>query len=54
MRPAAFTALALVLALPALAGQIGDEFYFDAETPTPAAVLAIQDCGADERTNAHR
>jgi hypothetical protein len=36
------------------AGEIGDEFYFDATTPTPAAVLALQDCDAVERTAAHR
>jgi hypothetical protein len=33
---------------------VDDDFYFDEATPVPAAVLALQDCGADERTPAHR
>ncbi len=36
------------------AGEIDDDFYFDETTPTPAAVLALQDCDADERRPAHR
>lgn len=57
---AAFTcllcaALSLGLALsPASAVEIDGDFYFDATTPTPAAVLALQDCDADERSSAHR
>ncbi|HZP10424.1 hypothetical protein [Methyloceanibacter sp.] len=31
-----------------------EDFYFDAATPTPKAVLALQDCDADENTPAHR
>jgi hypothetical protein len=49
--------LLLVLAcLPvaAMAGDLDDDFYFNETTPTPAAVLALQDCEANERTNAHR
>ena len=53
-RPAVLAALVLASAAPAWAIDLDGDFYFDAETPTPAAVLAIQDYGADERTNAHR
>jgi hypothetical protein len=53
-----FLLTALVLcgapALGPTAAQIDGEFYFDETTPTPAAVLALQNCGADERTAAHR
>jgi hypothetical protein len=33
---------------------VDGDFYFDETTPTPKAVLALQDCGADENTPAHR
>ena len=35
---------------PSGAVEIDGDFYFDETTPTPAAVLALQDCDADERT----
>lgn len=38
----------------AKAGDVDGDFYFDETTPTPQAVLALQDCGADEKTPAHR
>ena len=42
-----------------IAGQAGavdadGDVYFDEATPTPAAVLALQDCDADAKTPAHR
>jgi hypothetical protein len=53
-----FLVAALVLcgasASPAVAAEIDEDFYFDEATPMPATVLALQDCGADERTTAHR
>jgi len=47
------------LALCLIAGQAGavdadGDVYFDEATPTPAAVLALQDCDADAKTPAHR
>ena len=46
---------ALVLSVsPSGAVEIDGDFYFDETTPTPAAVLALQDCDADVRTPAHR
>ena len=39
---------------PSGAGEVDADFYFDETTPTPAAVLALQDCDADVRTPAHR
>jgi hypothetical protein len=48
---------ALVLCLlpgPARAVDVDGDFYFDETTPTPKAVLALQDCDADEKTAAHR
>ena len=33
---------------------VDGDFYFDETTPTPAAVLALQDCDADAKTPAHR
>lgn len=33
---------------------VDGDFYFDETTPTPKAVLALQDCDADEKTAAHR
>jgi hypothetical protein len=38
----------------AAAADADGDFYFDETTPTPKAVLALQDCGADEKTAAHR
>ena len=35
-------------------GEVDGDFYFDATTQRPTAVLALQDCDADERTPAHR
>ena len=37
-----------------MAGETDGDFYFDEQTPTPPAVLALQTCQADERTQAHR
>lgn len=49
------TALGLGSALSTAGAVESDgDFYFDETTPTPAAVLALQDCDADERTPAHR
>jgi hypothetical protein len=45
-------AMGFGLATEAVAGD--DDFYFNEQTPTPPAVLALADCGADERTAVHR
>ena len=39
----------------AAAAEVGNNrFTFDEDTPVPAVVMALQDCGADERTHAWR
>jgi hypothetical protein len=52
--PLATLLLVLLVPPPASAIDIDGDFYFDAETPTPAAVLALQTCDADAHTAAHR
>jgi hypothetical protein len=50
-----FLAAALaLLTSKAAAIDVDGDFYFDTETPTPAAVLALQNCDADDKTPAHR
>jgi hypothetical protein len=47
--------LSLTLPFAAAAFELEDgTFIFDKEDPAPAAVMAIQDCGADENTFATR
>jgi hypothetical protein len=46
--------MVLILGFAARAGEVDEDFYFDETTPTPAAVLALQPCDADERRPAHR
>ena len=44
MRRLAWLVLAVFVAAPALAGEVGDVFYFDAGDPPPDAVMAATDC----------